>query len=309
MLRRERDPGRPLGSRSGAKRSRQSALRVLCDGETGHVPSAHLLRETGHRSWRLRVSLARWRAGPPSEPNRGCARGVTAKPGSVPVGPESRPVRTSSRGLNHVALTVADRERSAQFYREHFGLTQRILEDEHLLVLGSPGAVVALSEGPVPGGRPETNHFGFQLDDPNEVRAARRKLREAGVTETQWQNSHGFVRVQVKDPDGYRVELFAFADGSAAPQLPPPRRSRWTSFAADPADENPRILSERGNPAHRLRVEHNRDVLLVHLSDEDGRGWTVLAIDRPTRRWAVAQNRKQLDAAAAAYDRLYAGGA
>ncbi len=36
-------------------------------------------------------------------------------------------------GLNHVALTVADRERSAAFYAEHFGLTSRIHEDEHLL--------------------------------------------------------------------------------------------------------------------------------------------------------------------------------
>jgi len=52
-------------------------------------------------------------------------------------------------------------------------------------------------------------------------------------------------------------------------------------------------------------VEHNRDTLLVHLSDEDGEGWTVLAVDRPTRRWAVAQSRRQLDAAKDACSRLY----
>jgi len=28
------------------------------------------------------------------------------------------------------------------------------------------------------------------------------------VPETEWQDDHGFVRVQVADPDGYRVELF-----------------------------------------------------------------------------------------------------
>jgi hypothetical protein len=43
----------------------------------------------------------------------------------------------------------------------------------------------------------------------------------------------------------------------------------------------------------------------VHLSDEDGGGWTVLAVDRATRRWAVAQARRQLDAAEEAYSRLY----
>lgn len=74
---------------------------------------------------------------------------------------------------------------------------------------------------------------------------------------------------------------------------------------ADPAEGTPRVLHEQGNPAHRLRVEHDRDTLLVHLSDEDGTGWTVMAVDRETRRWAVAQARRQLDAAEDAYARLY----
>jgi len=85
-------------------------------------------------------------------------------------------------------------------------------------------------------------------------------------------------------------------------------RSRWTSFIADPADDKRRILHEEGNPAHRLRVEHDRDTLLVHLSGEDGEGWTVLAVDRATRRWVVTQARRQLDAAADAYTRLYGEG-
>jgi hypothetical protein len=84
-----------------------------------------------------------------------------------------------------------------------------------------------------------------------------------------------------------------------------PRRSRWTSFVADPAEARPRILFEEANPAHRLRVEHDAKTLLIHLSDEDGAGWTVFAIDRPSRRWAVAQNRRQLDAATEAHSRLY----
>jgi hypothetical protein len=86
----------------------------------------------------------------------------------------------------------------------------------------------------------------------------------------------------------------------------PPRRSRWTSFLADPREERPRVLYEDGNPQHRLRVEHDRDTLLVHLSDEDGNGWTVLAVDRATRRCVVAQARRQIDAAQDAYRRLYA---
>jgi hypothetical protein len=86
-----------------------------------------------------------------------------------------------------------------------------------------------------------------------------------------------------------------------------PRRSRWTSFVADPADDPPRTLHEDGKPAHRLRVEHDADTLLVHLSGEDGQGWTVVAVDRATREVAVAQARRQLDAAREAYTRLRGG--
>lgn len=89
-----------------------------------------------------------------------------------------------------------------------------------------------------------------------------------------------------------------------------PRNSRWTSFVAGTgpaaAAAGPsRILHELGNPAHRLRVEHDRETLLIHLSDENGHGWTVLAVDRGSRRWAVAQDRTQQAAAVRAYEQLH----
>jgi len=83
------------------------------------------------------------------------------------------------------------------------------------------------------------------------------------------------------------------------------RRSRWTSFVADPHGDPARTLHEDGNPHHRVRVEHDDGTLLVHLSDEDGAGWTVLAVDRATRRYVVAQARRQVDAAQDAYRRLH----
>ena len=208
--------------------------------------------------------------------------------------------------LNHVALTVSDRERSAEFYGRQFGLTERVHDDEHLLILGDAhGSLLALSQGPVPAGLPRTNHVGFQVDDPAEVRAARRRLRDVGVPEAEWQDDPGMVRLQMFDPDGYRVELFALGARSEPSGPTRPARSRWSSFVADRDNARPRLLCEEGNPAHRLRVEHDGGTLLVHLSDEDGGGWTVLAVDRATRQWAVAQHRRQLDAAQAAYALLY----
>ena len=53
--------------------------------------------------------------------------------------------------LNHVALTVSDRDRSAAFYADHFGMTERVHEDDHLLILaGEGGALLALSTGGPP---------------------------------------------------------------------------------------------------------------------------------------------------------------
>ena len=114
--------------------------------------------------------------------------------------------------LNHVALTVSDRERSAAFYAEHFGLTERVHVDERLLILRSDdGSELALSPGePIAGALPRTNHFGFRLADDAAVRAARERLRLAGIPEAEWQDDGRFVRVQVFDPDGYRVEFYAY---------------------------------------------------------------------------------------------------
>ena len=68
-----------------------------------------------------------------------------------------------------------------------------------------------------------------------------------------------------------------------------------------------RQLHEETNPAHRCRVEHDGATLLVHLSDEDGDGWTTPAVDRATRSRAVAQARTQPAAATRAVDLLRDG--
>ena len=66
-----------------------------------------------------------------------------------------------------------------------------------------------------------------------------------------------------------------------------PRRGRWSAFVADtPADARPaRGVHEGSNPDHRLRVERD-ETPLIHLSVEDGHGWTTIAVDRATRRLA-----------------------
>ena len=113
--------------------------------------------------------------------------------------------------LNHVSLAVSDRDRSADFYGRYFGLTRRLHDDEHLLILADEaGSVIALSTAAAPPQLPRENHFGFQLADGEAVRAARERFRADGVEEAEWQDDGTFVRVQVADPDGYRVEFYSF---------------------------------------------------------------------------------------------------
>lgn len=112
--------------------------------------------------------------------------------------------------LNHVALTVTDREKSAAFYGEWFDLTNPVHEDDHLLILANQsGALLALSAGVVPPQPPRTTHFGFQIESAEKVRKIRQDFSNAGVVEAEWQEQ-GPTRVQVFDPDGYRVEVYAF---------------------------------------------------------------------------------------------------
>lgn len=92
-------------------------------------------------------------------------------------------------------------------------------------------------------------------------------------------------------------------------KLPRPSTSgrRWTSFVAEQGHDGKPVrgLHEQANPKHRIRVEHDGHTLLIHLSDEDGGGWTTIAVDRATRQHAVAQDARQSDTARDAYDRLY----
>jgi catechol 2,3-dioxygenase-like lactoylglutathione lyase family enzyme len=111
--------------------------------------------------------------------------------------------------LDHVALTVADRERSATFYARHLGFGTVVHEDDHLLILGdASGGLLALSAGVVPP-LPRTNHFGVRAPSAEAVRTARERFAAAGVQEAEWQDDGTFVRIQVLDPDGYRVDVYA----------------------------------------------------------------------------------------------------
>mgnify|MGYP001950678090 CR=1 FL=1 len=87
--------------------------------------------------------------------------------------------------LNHVALTLKDRDVSAAFYDRYFGFSKRVHEDDHLLILaGGDGGLLALSSGEVPKDLPRTNHFGLQAASADEVLEMRARFAADGVEAT-----------------------------------------------------------------------------------------------------------------------------
>jgi catechol 2,3-dioxygenase-like lactoylglutathione lyase family enzyme len=123
------------------------------------------------------------------------------------------PIRT--QGLDHVALTVSDLERSTAFYRDVLGLRGRHEELRVPMFMLAEGRGVALfpvEAMPGDGGSGEPDirvaHVAFRVDR-EEFDRARRELSEAGV-EARF-SDHGNVHsLYFKDPDGHKLELATY---------------------------------------------------------------------------------------------------
>ena len=116
-----------------------------------------------------------------------------------------------THGLSHIALSVADPDRSLAFYRAVFGVREYFRDEATIQVLG-PGRhdVIAFERRPeragVAGG---IIHFGFRLQRPEDIGPAVAAVEAAGGSVT----SHGEFTpgtpyAFVRDPDGYEIEIW-----------------------------------------------------------------------------------------------------
>ena len=112
--------------------------------------------------------------------------------------------------LNHLNLTVADLDRSAAFYGEHFDFDVAFPVEggEGLLLKGPGDTVLVLVRGTPPDDSGRIFHFGFGAASADEVHDARARLTAAGCAELEWVESDDYVSVKVADPDGYVLEVF-----------------------------------------------------------------------------------------------------
>jgi len=114
-------------------------------------------------------------------------------------------------GLTHLALSVSDPVRSAQFYVDVFGCTVA-WDNGEKIELHTPGRhdVLAFERATtgvgVAGG---ITHLGFRLVRPVDIDAAVDAIQEAGGSiDERGEFAPGFPFVFARDLDGYMVEVW-----------------------------------------------------------------------------------------------------
>ena len=117
-------------------------------------------------------------------------------------------------GLTHIHLAVRDLQRSAAFYRDVFGMEVMERGEPSMVFMRTPGSADTLTlrlaspeepVGQVGGG---VDHFGFRLQDRNDLDAAVAAVVAAGgrlVDRGEHVPGVGFAYVE--DVDGYVIEL------------------------------------------------------------------------------------------------------
>jgi catechol 2,3-dioxygenase-like lactoylglutathione lyase family enzyme len=116
-----------------------------------------------------------------------------------------------THGLSHIALAVADPERSLAFYQAVFGVRAYVRTASTVQVLGpGPHDVLAFEKRPDEAGRPGgILHFGFRLTDPADIDAAVRAVEAAGGTVgSRGEFAPGLPYAFVHDPDGHEIEIW-----------------------------------------------------------------------------------------------------
>jgi catechol 2,3-dioxygenase-like lactoylglutathione lyase family enzyme len=126
-----------------------------------------------------------------------------------------------TQGMRHVALRVADVERSKQFYCDTFGM--RVVwqpdPDNAYLSSGSDNLALHREAGTAPGDRTQTlDHIGFFVAELKQLEDAFAWVRQRGIRIVHPLRRHrdGTYSFYLADPDGVVVQLIHDPSTAAA---------------------------------------------------------------------------------------------
>jgi len=116
-------------------------------------------------------------------------------------------------GLTHLHLMVSDIHRSLAFYKTVFGLEEKFWGGDEMVFLNTPGSndLIALhqaTDDDEPGSSGGLSHFGFQLQNKDDLDDAIAQIEAAGGRlKERGEFMPGLPFAYVADPDGYEIEL------------------------------------------------------------------------------------------------------
>ena len=114
-------------------------------------------------------------------------------------------------GLTHVALAVKDAKRSFEFYRTVFGV-EKVYDKGTFIQAQTPGTrdvLVFDEKAKRIGKRGGIEHFGFRLQQPEDIdRAAKSVTKAGGKILDKGEFCPGEPYLYCSDPDGYVVEIW-----------------------------------------------------------------------------------------------------
>jgi len=122
-------------------------------------------------------------------------------------------------GAHHVAFTVRDADRSAQWYGDLLGMQVVLKGDDETVrfrVLAHPGSGWVIGVRQYPGReegafdefRTGLDHFAFGVSSRAELEGWEQRLREAGIAFTPISDSPIGPVIVFRDPDNIQLEFF-----------------------------------------------------------------------------------------------------
>jgi catechol-2,3-dioxygenase len=111
--------------------------------------------------------------------------------------------------LNHLHLHVDDLSRAQRFYERYFEFEELARHGEILFLRNDEGFDLTLIEEDDPEAFPDWFHFGFRLENPEDVLDIYRRMRRGRVEITDdFADEEDYVSFRLMDPSGNPIEVY-----------------------------------------------------------------------------------------------------